>query len=77
MAAVSLKPTLSPARFCLGLALPPTSNANAKSLLIHGLSKYLAEQQKLYETKAQPQKEKLKELHADNFYRSTNTLIVS
>ncbi len=76
-AALSLKPTLSPARLCLGLVLPTTSAAHAKPLLLHGLAKYLTDQQTLYETSAQPHKEKLKELHADKFYRGSNTIIVS
>ena len=76
-AALSLKPTLSPARLCLGLVLPATSNVHAKNLLLHGLTTYLAEQQSLYETHSQPHKRKLEKLHADVFYRSTNTLIVS
>lgn len=77
MAAVALKPTLSPARFCLGLAFSAAFNVHAKSLLFHGLTQYLAEQQVLYEEKPEPHKEKLKELHVNEFYRSNNTLIVS
>lgn len=75
--AVALKPTLSEARFCLGLTLPPASEAHAKSLLLHGLSQYLAEQQQLYETNPKPQKNLLQQLHANQFYRGSNTLIVS
>lgn len=75
--AVALKPTLSPARFCLGIALPAASKDHAKSLLLHGASQYLGKQQLLYETHPEPQKENLKELHASKFYRSSNTLIVS
>ena len=75
MSAVALKPTLSPARFCLGLALD--TSPHAKALLLQGLSRYLTEQQKLYEEKSEPQNEKLDKLHANKFYRSNNTLIVS
>ena len=76
-AALSLKPTLSPARLCLGLVLPTTSASHAKPLLLHGLAAYLADRQTLCETSGQPHKEKLKELHAEKFYRSSNTIIVS
>lgn len=75
--AVSLKPTLSPARFCLGLILPFSSNIHTKTLLVHGLTEYLTKQQALCETSPEPHKEKMVELHPNNFYRSTNTLIVS
>lgn len=76
LSAVAMKPTLSPARFCLGLALDATS-PHTKTLLLQGLSRYLTEQQKLYEEKSEPAKEKLDKLHASKFYRSNNTLIVS
>ncbi len=75
--AVALKPTLSPARFCLGLALPAASKVHAKSLLLQGLSQYLAEHQAHYETNPEPHKRRLKQLHANKFYHSANTLIVS
>jgi tetratricopeptide (TPR) repeat protein len=75
--AVALKPTLSPARFCLGIALPAESKSYASSLLLHGLSKYLSEQQLLYETNPEPRKRSMKELHASKFYHGCNTLIVS
>lgn len=77
MLAVALKPTLSPARFCLGIVLPDDSITHAKPLLLHGLSKYLEEQQILYEENPEPQKRILKELHASKFYHGSNTLIVS
>ena len=77
MAALAAKPTLSPARFCLGLVLPATANMHAKNLLVHGLSHYLLEQQVLCETKGEQNKGVLKELHSKTVYRSTNTLIVS
>lgn len=75
LSAVALKPCLSPARFCLGLALD--ASPHAKTLLLQGLSQYLTDQQKLYEENPEPQKEKLDRLHAHKFYRNNNTLIVS
>ena len=76
-AAVSAKPTLSSARFCLGLALAPSNNSHAKNLLVHGLSQYLEQMQVLHETKTDPSRSGVKELHGKQFYRSSNTLIVS
>ncbi len=77
MAAVALKLTLSPARFCLGFVLMDTANHHAKNLLLHGLTKYLQEQQLLHETKAEPHKTSIGELHSKIMYRRSNTLIVS
>lgn len=80
MAAVALKPTLSPARFCLGLVLDSASSSfslHAKTLLVHGLSQYLKEMRVLHQTRPEPYKAKLRELHTTKFYRQTNTLIVS
>ena len=77
MPAVALKPTSSPARFCLGIALPADSSRHAKPLLLHGLSEYLTEQQQFYEENSEPQKRTMKELHASKFYHGSNTLIVS
>lgn len=74
MAAVALKPTLPAARFCLGLVL---SNTHTKTLLMHGLTEYLAKQRVLYETHPEPYRQKVEELHAVNFFSPTNTLIVS
>ncbi len=75
--AVALRPTLSPARLCLGLALAePTAGNHAKKLLLHGLSLYLNWLQEFHETHAEQQFVPAKELHSQTFYRSTNTLFV-
>lgn len=76
-AAVAFKPMLSPARFCLGLVLASSHVAHAKSLLVHGLSQYLEQIQLIHETKADPLRHIVKELHSKVFYRSNNTAIVS
>ena len=76
-AAVAFKPTLSSARFCLGLMLGVSHTAYAKALLVHGLSQYLDQVQILHDTKADTLRNVLKELHSKIFYRSNNTMIVS
>lgn len=73
--AVALKPTLSEARLCLGIALATQSKAHSTKLLLHGLSQYLMERQAFYETNAEPQKHTPKQLHANNFYSGSNILI--
>ena len=75
-AAVALKPTLSHARFCLGLALAAARNAHAKSLITHGLTEFLAHEQVVHETQAEPERQPLKELNSKTFHRGTNTLLV-
>lgn len=75
-AALALKPTLSPARLCLGLSLPPAMEKHSKGLLLHGLSQYLLQLQELHETHAEPETVSAKELHSQCFYRSTNALLV-
>lgn len=42
-AALSQRPTHSPARFCLGLALGPAEAKYAKPLLWHGLTQHLTQ----------------------------------
>ena len=73
-AAVAMKPALSPARFCLGQALPTATGKHAKTLLLHGLSQYLTKLQEYHETK--PMAVVVDDLHSQSFYRSTNTLLV-
>ena len=77
LAALAQKPSLSPARFCLGLALPVTSSAmHAKPLLYQGLVEYLNVLQESHETQAEPEKAVLNELNSKTFYRRSNTLLV-
>lgn len=76
-AAVALKPSLSPARFCLGLVLAASHVEHAKDLLVHGLSQHLEQIQIVHETKENPLRDGVKELHSKRFYRSNNTVIVS
>lgn len=76
-AVVALRPTLSHPRLCLGLALAePTAEKHSRKLLLHGLSQYLSWLQELHETQAEQQFIPAKELHAQTFYRSTNTILV-
>jgi len=70
-AAVSIKPTHSAARFCLGLALASTNEGHAKNLLLHGLSQYLQQVQELHEAKSDPFTSKPRELFSRQFYRKT------
>lgn len=76
MAALAQKPTLSPARYCLGLALPASSTGHAKPLLAHGLKQYLSIVQESHETQAESQRAIPKELNSKVFYRRSNTLLV-
>lgn len=77
MAALAQKPSLSLARFCLGLSLPtPSSAVHAKPLIYHGLTEYLRVVQESHETQAEPERVALKELNSKSFYRTSNTLLV-
>ena len=76
LAALAQKPTLSPARFCLGLALPSSSVTHAKPLLYQGLTEYLRVIQESHETKAEPERATPTELNSKIFYRTSNTLLV-
>ena len=76
MAALVQKPTLSPARFCLGLTLPPSSAGHAKPLLAQGLTQYLTKIQESHETQAEPERATPNELNSKMFYRRSNTLLV-
>lgn len=75
-AAVALKPTLSHARFCLGLALSANVSTHAKALIAHGLTEFLAHEQQLHETKAEPERVPLVEFNSKTFYHGSNTLLV-
>lgn len=77
MTAIALKPTLSEARFCLGLSLPAASNNFVKPLLLHGLSEYLTKEEEKNETQAKSNHVELKELNSKILYRSSNPLLVS
>lgn len=76
MAALAQKPAHSPARFCLGLTLPPSLAGHAKPLLAHGLTQYLNVIQESQETQAEPERATLTQLHSKSFYRRSNTLLV-
>ena len=77
LASLAQKPTLSPARFCLGLVLPtPSAAAHAKPLLFQGLVEYLRTIQESHETQAEPERATPKELNSKIFYRASNTLLV-
>lgn len=75
-AALALRPTLSPARLCLGLVMGPEHSKYAAKLLLHGLSQWLLRVQEGRETLAELEREPAKELHGSNFYRTSNTLVV-
>ena len=77
LAALSLKPTLSEARFCLGLALPTAANSHSKVLLLHGLTEYLRQTQEVNESQANPKRMELRRLNSRTLYRSSNPLMVS
>jgi len=70
-AALSIKPTLSEARYCLGLA---TKN---KVFLATGLGDYQRTIQEVNESQANPLRGEPRDLHSKVLYRSSNTLIVS
>ena len=74
MSALSLKPTHSESRYCLGVALG-TSNYS-KPLLLHGLSEYLRQGQEVNESQPNPTRLNLKELNAKTLYRASNPLVV-
>ena len=76
MVTLAQKPTLSPARFCLGLTLPASSAGHAKPLLAQGLVQYLTVIQECHETQAEPERATLSELNSKTFYRRSNTLLV-
>lgn len=77
MAALAQKPSLSPARFCLGLSLStPSSAVHAKPLIYQGLTEYLRVVQESHETQAEPERAAPKELNSKIFYRTSNTLLV-
>lgn len=69
--AASIKPTHPETLLCLGLALADT--AHTKVLLTHGLSTYL----QWREDEAEGSLKQPEILHGGNFWRPTNTLIVS
>ena len=75
-AALALRPTLSPARLCLGLEMGPEHSKHAMKLLLHGLSQWLLRVQEGRETQAEPLREAAKELHGSDFYCTSNTLVV-
>lgn len=76
MVALAQKPTLSPARFCLGLTITASSAGHAKPLLAQGLVQYLIMIQESHETQAEPERATPSELNSKIFYRRSNTLLV-
>ena len=74
--ALAQKPTLSSARFCLGLTLPASVAVHAKPLLAQGLVQYLTEIQESHETLAEPERAVPSQLNSKIFYRTSNTLLV-
>lgn len=71
-AALSLKPTHSETRFCLGMLI----KEHTKPLLLHGLSEYLRLTQEVNENHPNPHRRSLVELNAKTLYRSSNPLMV-
>lgn len=70
--ALSLKPTHSEARYCLGLVV----KEHVKPLLLHGLSEYLRLTQEVNENHPNPSRRVLTEINSKTLYRSSNPLVV-
>ena len=72
--AASIKPTHAETLLCLGQAVAQSNPSQAKGLLEFGIGVYLHHREEIAEGIKQPSEELL---HGVNFWRPTNTLIVS
>ena len=72
--AASIKPTHAETLLCLGQAVAQSNPSQAKGLLEYGIGIYLHHREEIAEGVKQPSEESL---HGVNFWRPTNTLIVS
>ncbi len=74
IASASIKPSHSETLFCLGIALAQCNASQAKPLLAHGIETYLSVRQ---EISVGYRCAHLQSFQANEFWRPTNTLIVS
>lgn len=72
--AASIKPTHAETLLCLGQAVAQSNPSQAKRLLEYGIGVYLYHREEIAEGIKLPSEELL---HGVNFWRPTNTLIVS
>ena len=71
--AASLKPTHTPTLLCLGKAIVQSNPTYAKTLIAYGLGVYIETRNDISIGK---RCNNLQSFHANDFWRSTNTLIV-